>query len=65
MKSSTKKATADRRSFLKLAGVGVIAGGAAAVGGGSAEPAQAETKGDSLYRETEHVKRFYELARFI
>ena len=33
MKQETKEAVADRRSFLKLAGAGAAAGGAALVGG--------------------------------
>ena len=62
---SKKETRTDRRSFLKLAGVGVVAGGAAI----AASPQKADAKdgvagGNSNYRETEHVKRYYELARF-
>jgi len=54
-----------RRAFFKKAGVG--AAGAVAVGL-SGKSAEAEVKPDkditkSAYRETEHVKRYYELAR--
>ena len=68
MKQTDKTAaTADRRAFLKLAGAGAVTGGAALVGasGWSAEAAAPTTAGgqDTLYRETEHVKRYYELAR--
>ncbi len=54
-----------RRAFFRKAGVG--AAGAVAVGL-SGKSAEAEVKPDkdfkkSAYRETEHVKRFYELAR--
>jgi hypothetical protein len=63
MKQAKKEAVADRRSFLKLAGAGAAAGGAALVTG--EQKAQAgETKAKpSLYRETEHIRRYYELAR--
>ena len=67
MKQTDKTAaTADRRAFLKLAGAGAVTGGAALVGAsGSAEAAAPTAAGsqDTLYRETEHVKRYYELAR--
>jgi hypothetical protein len=54
---------ADRRSFLKLAGAGAAAGGAALVSGDK-EVAAAEVKsGETLYRETDHIRRYYELAR--
>ena len=63
MKQDKKEAVADRRSFLKLAGAGAAAGGAALVGGEkAAEAAEAKPKA-SLYRETEHIRRYYELAR--
>lgn len=62
MKDTKDRAVADRRSFLKLAGLGAAAGGAALAGTRPAEAATDEKKG-GLYRETEHVKRYYELAR--
>jgi hypothetical protein len=61
MKQEKKDAVADRRSFLKLAAAGTAAGGAALVGGEQAEAA--EPKKASLYRETDHIRRYYELAR--
>lgn len=67
MKQTEKTAaTADRRAFLKLAGAGAVTGGAALVTkGAAAEPLPAANGSkDALYRETEHVKRYYELARF-
>ena len=57
---------AGRRDFLKLASVGAAAGTvAAAIGAGTreAEAAAPEAQAGG-YRETAHVKRFYELARF-
>lgn len=53
----------DRRGFLKLAGLGGIAGGAAMVAGGEAEAAEKQTSGRG-YRETDHVRKYYELAKF-
>lgn len=54
---------ADRRSFLKLAGLGAVASGAALVTG-EAEAVEADKATGSGYRETEHVKTFYDTARF-
>ena len=62
-KNETDKGT-DRRSFLKLAGLGTVAGGAALVAGDKTADAATETKSQSGYRETDHVKTYYELARF-
>ncbi len=63
MKQDNQSPT-DRRSFLKLAGLGTVGTVAAAA---STVTATAEelspSKGDG-YRETEHVKRVYELSRF-
>jgi|TARA_B100001971_G_scaffold145994_1_gene135044 hypothetical protein len=60
-----KSATPSRREFLKTAGLGV---GVAAVAGGivSADDAEAATLQDEKktgYRETEHVKKYYDSAR--
>ncbi len=63
MKQDKKEAVADRRGFLKLAGAGAAAGGAALLGGEKqAEAAETKPKA-SLYRETEHIRRYYESAR--
>jgi nitrous oxide reductase len=58
--------TAPRRDFLKLAGLGALAGAAAATGGAprTAEAATAKPATGAGYRETEHVKKAYELSRF-
>ena len=63
MKVRRTEAVADRRSFLKLAGAGAATGAAALLTG--EKPAQAsEAKAkESLYRETDHIRRYYELAR--
>ena len=53
-----------RRDFLKLAGLGTVAGAAAAKAG-APDPAEAAADGKARgYRETEHVKKYYSLARF-
>jgi hypothetical protein len=57
---------AGRRNFLKLASVGAVAGTVAAAAGGrarEAEAAEPEARAKG-YRETDHVRKFYELARF-
>jgi hypothetical protein len=52
-----------RRDFLKLATLGAAAAPVAAVvGSGTAEAASEPTARG--YRETEHVRKVYELARF-
>jgi len=55
----------DRRDFFRKAGFGAGAAGIAAVALRSeANAGTVESpKGDG-YRETDHVKKFYELARF-
>lgn len=66
--SSNERKAKERRAFLRLAGAGVAAGGIAAVTmGGDAVEADAGSSAkrqDAGYRETEHVKKFYDSARF-
>lgn len=56
----------QRREFLRLAGLGTLAGAAVAASGTpkTAEAAAAETKTGTGYHETEHVKKAYDLSRF-
>jgi hypothetical protein len=64
MKGRSEKVIADRRGFLKLAGAGVATGSAIVTGtAGEVKAAPADKKVDGDYRETEHVRRYYELAR--
>ena len=63
MKQGKKEAVADRRSFLKLAGAGAAAGGAALMTGDKKAEAGGAKPKTGLYRETEHIRRYYELAR--
>ncbi len=65
-----KKSTTaiDRRDFFRKASLGVGAAGAAAAGLSAsktkaAEPAKGASTGAG-YRETAHVKKYYELAKF-
>lgn len=65
MKKDQEATGAKRREFLKLAGLGTVTGAAAAAVG--MKPAEAEVGSDGRragYRETAHVKKAYELARF-
>lgn len=57
--------TADRRGFLKMIGFGAVGTGAAAASAvaGTSE-AEAKPRTDGGYQETEHVKTYYDLARF-
>lgn len=52
-----------RRHFLKLMGLGGVAG-AATLATGAAREAAAKPESETAYRETAHVKKFYETARF-
>lgn len=62
MSDHPEKPTAKRREFLKLVGLGSVAGAATLVTG---KPAAAdEPKSQSPgYRETEHIRKYYETAR--
>ncbi len=66
MKKSEDRALA-RRDFFKKAGLGLGAAGAAAVTmvAGEGEAAEVAPSSNSAgYRDSAHVKTFYELARF-
>lgn len=65
-KTNTNQEKLPRREFLKGA---ALSAGTAAVAAVSAIPAPAEAKEDKAssdggYQETEHVRTYYELARF-
>ena len=66
MKSSDKKVDAGRRSFLSLAGASAVAGGAVLASGSKPADASevAKDQDNNVYRETDHVRRVYELSRF-
>lgn len=52
--------TTSRRDLLKMAG---LAAGVAAAAGTAKAAAPIERAKDGGYRETEHVRKYYELAR--
>lgn len=66
MEKHKKAMTTRRREFLKFAGLGTLASAAAAGTGAPnrAEAAAAEPTTGSGYRETEHVRKAYDLSRF-
>jgi hypothetical protein len=57
-------AVADRRDFLKRSAISVAAAGAVAVAGKAASASETAAPTGAGYRETEHVKAFYNSARF-
>lgn len=59
-----EKEVSNRRNFLKLASIGTLAGGVAAVSGTSAKASEETKNHGSGYRESDHVKKVYELSRF-
>lgn len=64
--STDKKETLDRRSFLRAAGTGAAAAAVATVAmpeQAAAAPENAETRKKQRYKETEHVKRYYDSNR--
>ena len=57
----------ERRAFMKKAGLGVGAAGAVAIGlpkSGAAAATGVGKPGSKGYHETEHVKKYYAVARF-
>lgn len=65
MTQKHKRAAADRRSFLKLASVGAVAGSAALVTGkGTAEAATKDGDTDNRYWESEQFEKYYDSAKF-
>ncbi len=55
--------TTSRRELLKFAGLAVGVAGATAVAGTAKASVPVERAQDGGYRETEHVRKYYELAR--
>ncbi len=66
MKRKKQIQEVGRRDLLRLAGLGSAAGAAAVVVGSrrKAEAAVEDIRTDSGYRETEHVRTYYDLAKF-
>ncbi len=65
MKTREDSQKVARRDLLKLAGLGGVSGAALlATSGGKAEASAEAGRKHSGYRETEHVRTYYELAKF-
>jgi anaerobic selenocysteine-containing dehydrogenase len=65
MKTRKEIQQVARRDLLKIAGLGGVAGAAAvATSAGKAEAAAELDTKSSGYRETEHVRTYYDLAKF-
>ncbi|MBL8697216.1 MAG: formate dehydrogenase [Alphaproteobacteria bacterium] len=67
MDKSQKPAPRSRREFLRTAGQGAgaaVAGAAAVVSGAPAAATAEAAVPETGYRESAHVKRYYELAKF-
>ena len=65
MTAEPERSKTMRRDFLKLMGLGGVAGAAALATGGKPPAAQARATPDGDgYRETPHVKQYYETAKF-
>jgi hypothetical protein len=64
--AKTKGKSSSRRKFLKTAGLVTAAAGVTVVSA-KVKPAKAvklKTTGHARYKETDHVRTYYELARF-
>jgi len=59
-----EKVKTDRRSFLKFAGLGTLASGATLMSSEKADALEVIETNRSGYKETDHVKAFYDSARF-
>jgi hypothetical protein len=64
MKKEQEATGAKRRDFLKLAGLGSMGAVAGAAVAAPVEAKEEPSTRGSGYRETPHVKKAYELARF-
>jgi hypothetical protein len=62
--ATKQEQVAKRRDFLKLAGLGTLSGAAVVAAGTPPAEAKSEPPQGDGYRETAHVKKVYELARF-
>ncbi len=64
IKDHDEKIAEDRRDFLKLASLGTVVGGATLAAGATAHASTEEEVKGSGYRETSHIKTYYELSKF-
>ena len=63
---SNRRATVDRRSFIRAlsAGTGAVAAGFATLPGSAAATKSDRDKTKARYKETEHVKAYYRVNRY-
>jgi DMSO/TMAO reductase YedYZ molybdopterin-dependent catalytic subunit len=64
MQKDDKPVSSRRRDFMKLMGLGGVAGAAAAATAAKPTEAAESRPPETGYRETAHVKKFYDLAKF-
>ena len=64
MKKDKEATAAKRRDFLKLAGLGSVGAVASAAAAATVQAMEEPSTRGAGYRETPHVKKAYELARF-
>lgn len=64
MKTRKKEQRVARRDLLKFAGLGGVAGAAALTATAGKKEAAAAEDVRSGYRETKHVRTYYDLAKF-
>ena len=64
MSKDKKAQEVARRDFFKHVGLGAVAVGTVAAGGAASASEAGEQKISTGYRETAHVKTYYELAKF-
>ena len=64
-KPATENAQLDRRSFMRLAGLGAgVAGASIGLGASEASASEQAAAAHGGYRETDHVKTYYRMAAF-
>lgn len=63
-KKHEEKIADSRRDFLKMASLGTVTGGAMIATAGVVKANPLDEEAGSGYRETGHVKTYYELAKF-
>ena len=63
MTTKPERNKAKRRDFLKLLGLGGVAGAAALATGGKPQAAEATPEGPG-YHESPHVRKYYDTAKF-
>ena len=64
-KAASENAQLDRRSFMRLAGLGAgVAGASIGLGASEASASEQAPAAQGGYRETDHVKTYYRMASF-